>query len=641
MALFDSAKRVQSSLKKVRPTVVKTDNVAKELTRVATEYGIKPESLDFNLLDVQTFTKLSDDPSQNEWKEIDNETLHEIDNETLLNPNFHIKQTYEIEIFSRSKGKNPLEGFHIAIGANATKCKVYMKVKEGSKLEYFPNLKKELEFFINKHKVRAGILIYIFDEILLEVVSQLAAKTQIEEILFFDSSETFLIASCLEPTPTITGELILHYEEKQDDLDENKRIDYANRGFLQSVSKDELLMEYIKPKAGKPGRDCRGRYIEAKEPSSENGIEFEVDEESIYIKEDDESIKFYAKENGYIAFEDNTYKIKSEADVDQVSFKTTGSITVGLDSDVNLVVTEKDAIKDAIGVGMEVEVTEIEVEGNVGSEAKVKAHKAIIGGQTHKTSFIEADEAQINVHKGTAKGKKIKITRLEHGIVEGEEIYVSQAMGGRIFGENIKIGVCTSYVKVRASHRIEIKRMRGSENIFTIDPLQQKKTKESFKKNQEKIDALQADIKKLKREIESYTALVKKNLPILNDIKKRLLHYKKSGIKLPEAFVKQYKVYQAQIDKLKAMKEELKSLEEKYNLLTNQTDSLQYNILDARVINRDRWIGYNEIRAKLIDPPMELVYKPQENEPHSVYGIIELGNGEFAIKPIDDEEKVL
>jgi len=95
--------------------------------------------------------------------------------------------------------------------------------------------------------------------------------------------------------------------------------------------------------------------------------------------------------------------------------------------------------------------------------------------------------------------------------------------------------------------------MRGSENIFVIDPLQQKKTKEGY---------------------------------VFNDIKKRLMHYKKNGIKLPEAYVKQYKVYQAQIDKLKELKEEYKRLEEKLHLLANQTDSLQYNVLDARIINR-------------------------------------------------------
>ena len=633
MAFFSNEKKTTSIVKKVRPTVVKTENVAKEIASIAKEYGVKQESLDFNILDVRTYIRPS---ASKEWEEIDNQDLHDIDDKKLLDPDFQIKQVYEIEVFSRFRNKDPLEEFKIAIGANATVCKVFMQVKEGSVLRYYPSLREELRSYINKHKVRAGVLIYIFDEMLDDLVSKLAAKVQVEEIITYEKTETILIAQSIEPTQTLDGTLVLHYEKKEENTQEG-RVDYANRGYIRSVYKDELLIEYIKPSLGQPGRDCRGRYIEPKEPDEENPIEFEIDEETIYIKEDEHSIKFFAKENGYIAFEENRYTIKSEADVNQVTFRTTGSITVGTDSDVNLVVTEADAIKDAIGTGMKVEVTELDVEGNVGNEAYVKAIKVNVGGQTHKTSVIEADNVDINVHKGEAIGKDIKVTRLEHGTLRGQNVYVSQAMGGRIYGENVVVDICTSYLKVYASHRIEIKKMRGSENIFVIDPLQQTKARESFEKNKEDIEGIKSEIKKYKKSIESATIVVKKNHNVFNDIKRHLIQYKKKGIKLPEAYVKQYKLYQAQIDKLKELKESYKKLEEKLHLLSNQTDSLQYSIKDARVINRSEWKGYNEIRAKLIDPPMELVYKPKEKEPYHVYGIVEDEEGNYEIKPLKED----
>jgi hypothetical protein len=283
---------------------------------------------------------------------------------------------------------------------------------------------------------------------------------------------------------------------------------------------------------------------------------------------------------------------------------------------------------------MVVEVSSIEIEGNVGDEAKVKALKANVGGLTHKTSVIEADEAVINVHKGTVKGRNIKVSRLEHGVIEGEKVYVTQALGGKIYAEDVTIDLCSSYVKVSASHKIEIKRLRGSENIFTIDPLQQRKTKESFEKNKEKIKELSEDIKNIKKEIDTYEVLAKKNMPAFNEIKKKLMHYKKNQIKFPQAFVKQYKKYQAQFDRLKELKVEKKAIEEKLNLLTNQADSLQYNIFDAKVINHDKWIGYNEIRAKLIEPPIEHVYKPRENEPNLIFGVVEVEEGVFEIRPV-------
>ncbi len=635
MALFSSAKKNTSIVKKVRPTVVKTENVAKEITSIAREYDVKQESLDFNILDVRTYTRFLKNGTEGEWEEVDNERLNDIDEATLLDPNFQIKQVYEVEIFSKLRTKNPLEEFKIAVGANATKCKIYIQIKEGSVLRYFSALKEELKIHINKHKVRAGILIYIFDEMVDDIVSKLSAKAQLEESVLFEKSQTLLVAESIEPTPTEQGTLILRYEEHKSEEDE--KVDYSDRGFIQSVHKDELLIEYIKPRPGKPGRDCRGRFIAPKEPSENGDIDFEIDEETIYVVEDDESIKFFAKENGYIAFEENVYTIKSEADVNQVSFKTTGSITVGTDSDVNLVVTEADAIKDAIDTGMKVEVTELGVEGNVGSDAKIKALRASVGGQTHKSSVIEADELEINIHKGTAKGKNVRITRLEHGVVEAENVHITQAIGGRIYAENVTIEVCGSYVRIKASHKIEIKKLRGSENIFTIDPLQQKKTKEGYEKNKEEIEKIEEKLQQSKKAVNEYMKVVQKNHKVFNDIKKRLLHYKKNGIKLPEAYVKQYKVYQAQIDKLKALKEEQQRLEEKLNLLANQTDTLQYNILDSRIINRDVWSGYNELKAKLLDPPMELVYKPKEHEDNHVFGVVEVEEGVFKLQPLREE----
>ncbi len=636
MALFGSKKEETTTntakTKKIRPTVVKTNNVAREITSIASQYGIKPEHLDFHLLETRTYTRFVEKGVEKEWEEIDNAELSRLDEETLLDENFQIKQVYEIEVFSRVKG-GAFEEFKIAIGANATRCKIYMQIKQGSVLSHFSALKEELRDFIDRHKVRAGILIYIFDDMVDGVVSKLAAKAQIEEKIVFAQKETILVAQGIEPTKTIDGELIFHYKEKKTQIDPN----YKDRGFIQSVQQEEVLIEYIKPKPGKPGRDCSGRFIPAKRPQEREDLGFEVDEKTIEIQEDEESIKFIAKENGYITIEEGRYTIKSEADIQQIAFKTTGSILVGTDSDVSITVKEKNAVKDAIGVGMRVEVTNLQVEGNVGSNAKVKAITATIGGQTHKSSVIEAHKAEVNVHKGTIKAKEVKITRLEHGKVEGEDIHVAQAIGGEIYGERVVIDVCGSYVKVFASHKIEINSLRGSENIFTIDPLQQQKAKESFRKNKETIEQIEEEIDTTTKEIDELTLIVRNNLPLFNDVKKKLLQYKKNGVKLPQAYVKQYKIYQAQIDKLKELKEHRKSLEERYDLLINQTDSLQYTIFDARVINHDKWRDYNEIRARLLDPPLEIVYKPTEYENNHVYGVVEVEEGVFKIQPLKED----
>ena len=636
MALFGSKKKTPA-MKKIRPTVVRTQSVAKELFKIAKSYEMDADLLDFNLLDVQTYTRIYDGKQETEWEELAVEESQKFNDEALLlNPHFQIKQTYEIEIFSSKPAKNdPYYELKLAVGANATKCKVYLSIAKGSRVQYIPQFEHDLIDMINRKKIRAGILVYMFDSMVEGVASKISARVRIAEKLEFEQSETHLIAEGYEPTATINDQLILHYENTKE-VDENEKVDYASRGFIQSVKKGEFLIEYIKAKMGKPGRNCRGEYMEPKEPVVRHEPNFRVSE-NIKVIEDENSIRYYADENGYIAFEDNTYVIKKEVDVDAISFKTTGSIDSGVDSDVNMSVKEADAIKDAVGSGMKVEVTEIEVEGNVGSNASVIAKKANIGGQTHKKAMVRADELEINVHKGSAYGKHVHITRLEHGRVEGDTVEVAQAIGGIIRAKEIEIDICASHVKATATRKIEIKKMLGSENTFTIDPLLSRDVQNSKEDHEDKIEEIKIRLRELKKEIDKYTSLIKNGTKAYLEIKKRLVHYQKNKVKMPASFVKKYKQFQNMKQRLKELKEEFGIKQEKLNLLTTRTASFQDNILDARIINRDKWVGYNEIKFKLVDPPMELVYKPIEGSSEKIFGLVELEDGKYAIRPLDEE----
>lgn len=634
MALFGSATKEKASIKKVRPTVVRTQNVAKELVIIAKSHNLSPEALDFNILEIQTYTRLNDGTKETEWDEISHDELYKLDkNESALNPEFQIKQMYEVEIFSK-KTDNPYENFKLAVGANATKCKVYISIGAGSKVEYDGRFEKALTLMIQKRKIRAGILVNFFDNMQDEAIRKVSAHVRVEEKAVYEQNETLLVCEAYEPTATINDELVLHYDKKSD-IDEKVKVDYSSRGFIQNVKEGEVLIEYIKAKEGKPGRNCRGEFMKPAEPIVSHEPEFKIDE-TIDMLEDDDSIKYTAKENGYIAFEDNTYIVKTDVDVGEISFKTTGSISTGLDSDVSISVKETDAVKDAIGTGMEVEVTEIDIEGNVGSNAAVNAIRATIGGQTHKTAIIRADKLNINVHKGKAYGKNIHITRLEHGEIEGDKVEVAQALGGHIRAKEIDIEICASYVKATASRRIEIKKLQGSENIFTIDPLLKKDAQAGLNENQENIKELENDTKNIRKEIEKYTKLIKEGTAAFLDIKKRLLHYKKSGVKMPESFVKKYKQFQKMQEHLKEIKTESAVKEDQLKLLTTRTVSFQDNILDARIINRGRWIGHNELRFKLVDPAIEIVYKPKEGSSDQVFGLVEVDDGEFEIQPVKE-----
>lgn len=635
MALFGSKEKKQTT-KSIRPTVVRTQNVAKEIQAIAKSYEVRIDTLDFNILEVQTYTRMNDGSKETEWEIVRNEDLYEIDDNTaLLNPHFQIKQTYEIEIFSiSSETPNPCPNMKLAVGANASKCKVYLSILEGSYVKKSSTLEDDLINIINKKKIRAGILINIFDEMIKDVVSKISAQARVLGKVEFKEGKVILIAEGFEPTVTTNDKLILHYEESSE-KDENKKVDYASRGFIQSVKKDELLIEYIKPRPGTPGRNCRGEFLKPTEPITAHEVTFNIDST---IKEivKEEVVEYRANENGYIAFEDNTYTIKTDMDVGEISFKTTGSINSGVDSDVSLSVSETDLEKDAIGTGMSVEVTEIDIEGNVGSNAKVVALRATVGGQTHKTAIVKADELDINIHKGKAFGKKVKITRLEHGEVDADVVEITQALGGHIKAKEITIDICASHIHATASKFIEIKKLQGSENTFIIDPVLKKDEVDGLHDNQETIKNIENSVKEVEKEIEKYKKLIVDGTPAFNKIKKHLIHYKKNGVKLPASFVQKYKQFTAMEAHLKELQSEYEVKSDQLSLQTTRTVSFQDSIMDARVINRDRWVGYNEIKFKLVDPPIELVHKPAEGSSDKIFGLVEVGDGEYEIQAVSE-----
>ena len=93
MALFGSNKKPAPALKSIRPVVVRTQNVAKELMQIAKSNAVPASSLDFNLIEVQTYTKVNKDGAEVDWEEIEDGKLHEIDDVTaILNQRFEIKQ---------------------------------------------------------------------------------------------------------------------------------------------------------------------------------------------------------------------------------------------------------------------------------------------------------------------------------------------------------------------------------------------------------------------------------------------------------------------------------------------------------------------------------------------------------------------
>jgi len=628
MALFSKEGGEQPSDTQLKPIIVRTSNVAKELLQTAANAQCLVQTLDFNLLETQTFSR-KDAKEHEGWNEMSDDEVRDIAEELFLDPGFELKQVHEIEIF-QSVEKGPLDSIDMTIGGNPTLCKVYLTIKPGSVARYYDGFRQDFLQAVRKKMLRAHLMINVFDSMMAENLKELIARIRVQGTYTFEKPERYLIAQAYEPVPTVNDALVLHYEAKRKNQDEHGRIDYAKRGYVISAVADELLIEYVKPKIGENGRNCRGEFLTPPEPTVKNEPTFTVGEH-IAVVDTPNSIEYRAKTGGYVTFEGGMYDIKTEVEVTEISFKTTGSINTELDADVSISVKEKDSLKDAIGQGMEVTVNVIHIDGSVGANAKVTANKADVEGQVHQSALIRAEELNINIHKGTAYGKTVHITRLEHGTVEADEVFITQAIGGKIKAKEITIEMLGSHVKMTASRKIEVKKLVGGENQFVIDPLINESV-ENLSERYEKMEQAKRTIQEVKKELAEYEQIWQENAASMEDLKRKLAHYRSNGVKLPTAFVQKYQQFVHLKEKIDALREELKTKEDQYDWLAQKHIALQSEIFDARIINHDGWHNHNEIIFKLINPQMNVNYVPHDEDDENILGLYQDADGEFSIK---------
>ncbi|MFA6144223.1 MAG: flagellar assembly protein A [Sulfurimonas sp.] len=628
MTLF-AQKKVAVNPSSIPSIVVRTSNVAKELISVAENHKVAIKKLDFRVLETQTFIRLLSDGD--DWVELNQQEIEDISDAMYLNPKFEIKQIHEIEIFSLLESGNSTI-LDLSIGGNATLCKIYLTIKAGSIGIYSETFESDFLEQVKKKKLRANLLIGLFDSMMRPNFSELMAKVRLHKKYLFETQERFIVAESYEPAITVNDKLILHYDTKHQPVDETGRVNYAKRGYIVGVVENDLLIEYIKPVKGEIGRNCRGELIIPKEPIIRYEPTFTISEK---IKQIDtaKSIEWRAAVGGYVTFEGGMYDIKTEMDIKEITFRSTGSIEAHLDADVSINVKERDVLKDAVGTGMEVQVNTIRIEGNVGPEAKVTAHKATVEGQVHSSATIRADELSINIHKGTAYGKEIHITRLEHGTVEGDRVFITQAVGGKVRAKEIVIELLGSHVKLTASKRIEIKKLQGGENIFTIDPLLNM-SRESLEKELSSMNEAKRILDKSEKNLLEYEKTMKENEGSFEEIKKKLMYYKHNGIKIPIVYAQKYQQFQLFRHKFDALQEEHKSKLDRFKLMNERYIALQNEIFEARIINHGRWNNYNEIIFKLIEPDIDVTYVPLEGSDESVLGLHVDEDGEFSIKVV-------
>ncbi len=606
------------------PTQIQTSTPYISLKELSKQYSVPVEFIDFKILDILTYYKNKDNE---EPVFVPEENLDFFDdNAFYLDETLEIEQVYDVEFFDVRLNAVPKLP-KIEIGVNSTVTKVVAKVKATKDCEYEQHYEDKLFEYIAKQLMKAQILIGIRIGKLKDELKQIASVVHVKGEL--DKDYILNITQGINPKKATDAKILYYYKDKLDAIKEEDKVDYADRGFVFGVAQDEVIMEEKKSHEGQNGRDARGKLLAVEKPKEDTDKEISISE-NIERVENDDSIIYIAKKSGYVVEKNGSFDIEERIEINEANFKTTGSIQAGTDTNVTLVVRETDTIKDAIGTGIIVEADEIEVKGNVGANAMVKANEVIIGGQTHQKAKIYAKNAKISIHIGKVEAENVEIDRLEGGNVVAKRVKINSVVGGSITAQNIQINTLGSNCTITASHLIDVRYLRGTDNKFIIDTSKMPESAEATQEQLNKIEYTKAELASLLKNIETKKNVINENKDSIYTIKAKVEELSKAKVIPPVTFMKKLKEYQGLVNEYNTLLKIFKDKKELLATLKDELEIMQNGIFSAKVINRGNWVELNEIRFVIVDPPQNVTYISKQNETAHAITLEKIGDGDEA-----------
>ncbi|MEN8304520.1 MAG: hypothetical protein ABFQ64_10675, partial [Campylobacterota bacterium] len=326
-------------------------------------------------------------------------------------------------------------------------------------------------------------------------------------------------------------------------------------------------------------------------------------------------------------------EVSNTLDVDEISFKTTGTINSDLDSEISINVIKDNPLEDAVEEGMHVKVQKLTITGSLGSNTTIEARDISISGQSHNDSSIKCVNANIEIHKGKVVGRKVKVERLEGGEIIADSATVSDAVSGKIRAKTIKIEKLGSYVTLESSELIEIEKVRGEENKFIIDPLFHSGFDDKKEDDATYLKKLEEELTSLKKVFKELTLKVKNNLDSCKKIKAAIIKNKNKneGLEIPSTLIKKFKTCRVMQVHYKKLKEELEYKKAQYEKLDKRLSSSGPDPLDAKILVKEPLRGFNNIIYKLNNPPREIELKTNESMRDKVFRLVEDEDGVLKI----------
>jgi len=139
-------------------------------------------------------------------------------------------------------------------------------------------------------------------------------------------------------------------------------------------------------------------------------------------------------------------------------------------------------------------------------------------------------------------------------------------------------------------------------------------------------------VTKLPKELKQKKAKILSQKENIDEINKTIIDMKKFNKTPPASLILKLKDQQDRIKEYNSLLKELKDAKIQNDLLHEQLEELNTSVLSAKVINKSAWKEFNEVKFKLIEPPIEVSFLPKEGETIKALSLGSTDEGDYQIK---------
>ena len=433
---------------------VVTNNILESRSEFADSLSVPPEQIGFKIIS----DRLLEDEDGDYYKEYNIE-FFTLKNSLMI---CDIISTIEIE------GSNPSKKAYLLINPLLLKDDVHITSED-----IIETIKAKLALYGIKMGIKKNLYNAIADEIK-------------KRLLPSHKPFKVLIAEWIRPIDGRKSRLIYHFNryKASGTVSDSGKMDYKKKNFLIPASKDALLIEYYKPTAGKPGYDIFGKKIEQHIGTVIEELDLEVDNKTIKVVENSDSLKLYSKNDGVISCSKGILSVGKTVDIDKVDIKTTGNIEGNKDVDLKIGSVSSNEVEDTISAGMKVTAKSVVVNGDVGPHALIEAEDVEIKGSVHHDAVIKAKHVKIAICRGSVEAEDVEIDMAEHAkILSKNKVVVHECVASHIISPEIEITGSMMFSNVTtSSNNITINNVEGDNNTIAVRPLEMPWIRDEYKK---------------------------------------------------------------------------------------------------------------------------------------------------------------